>query len=131
MTIIKYSKRETHNLGNYESVSVEISIEDEPEGDESKTECYERLKLWVDEKLNAQFRSQTVKPRIAANQDLTSSNSALFNELKHKISSLIKLDRSYQEKIKALLASFGASRLPDLSEEDMKKVSLMIDAGKY
>lgn len=131
MAIISYSKRETHNLGNYESVSIEISIEDEPEGDETKTECYERLKLWVNEKLDVQFRSRIPAPKAPANQDLVSSNSFLFNELKHKISNLIKLDRSYQDKIKTLLASFGATKLSELSEENVKKLDFAIDNGKF
>lgn len=127
MATISYTKRETHNLGNYESVSVEIRIEDEPEGYETKTECYERLKLWVDEKLNTQFRSRI--PSVTSVPLNTNQDSFLFNNLKHKISNLIKSDRSYQDKIKALLAYFGASKLSELSEENIKKVNSAIDKG--
>ncbi len=139
MTTIYYSKRETHNLGNYESVSVEISIEDEPEGDESKTECYERLKLWVTEKLNSHFPKRQVTngtpkavpipyelPKTAANQE-----SDVFIDLKRKISSLIQIDRANQDNIKKLLISFGVNKVSDLSIDAAEQVSLAIDNGKY
>lgn len=134
MTTIYYSKRETHNLGNYESVSIEISIEDEPEGDESKTECYDRLKFWVNEKLRAQFPAK----KSAANQNTrpisghpVSQNEILFNELKQKISKLVQMDRANQDSIKKLLMSFGVNKVSDLSIDAAEQVSLAIDNGKY
>lgn len=133
MAIISYSKRETHNLGNYESISIEISIEDEPEGYESRDDCYDRLKLWVNEKLTTSFKSNKIIPTIKSKGEPVIQTAFLttFDHLKTKISNLIKIDRTNQDKIKALLAAFGAVKLSDLSTENMEKVNSAIDKGDF
>ncbi len=54
---ITYKKRLTKNLGNYESIAVEIGIEDEVnyETGETVEECYVRLRETVNFKLKKEF----------------------------------------------------------------------------
>ena len=54
---ITYKKRLTKNLGNYESLAVEVGIEDEVNYETGETfeECYIRLRETVNLKLKKEF----------------------------------------------------------------------------
>lgn len=51
MTSVSYTARFTRNMGNYESLQLEIGVQDEPRGDEKVSEAYNRIKAFVEEKL--------------------------------------------------------------------------------
>lgn len=51
MTSVSYTARFTRNMGNYESLQLEIGVEDEPRGDEKVSETYNRIKAFVEEHL--------------------------------------------------------------------------------
>lgn len=45
---IRYSKGVTLNTGNFESVRIDLSLEDEPRGEETHAQAYNRIKDWVE-----------------------------------------------------------------------------------
>lgn len=51
MTSVSYRARFTRNMGNFESLQLEVGVEDEPRGDEKVSECYNRVKAFVEERL--------------------------------------------------------------------------------
>lgn len=51
MTTVSYRARFTRNMGNFESLQLEIGVEDEPRGDEKVSEAYNRVKDFVESKL--------------------------------------------------------------------------------
>lgn len=51
MGSVSYTARFTRNMGNYESLQLEIGVEDEPRGDEKFSEAYNRIKAFVEERL--------------------------------------------------------------------------------
>lgn len=48
---VSYRARFTRNMGNFESLQVEIGVEDEPRGDEKFSEAYNRVKNFVETRL--------------------------------------------------------------------------------
>lgn len=51
MGSVSYKARFTRNMGNFESLQLEIGVEDEPRGDEKFSEAYNRVKDFVESKL--------------------------------------------------------------------------------
>lgn len=51
MASVSYRARFTRNMGNFESLQIEIGVEDEPRGDEKVSEAYNRVKDFVEERL--------------------------------------------------------------------------------
>lgn len=50
-TVVRYNARFTRNMGNYESLQVEIGVEDAPRGDEKVSEAFNRVKDFVESRL--------------------------------------------------------------------------------
>lgn len=48
---VSYRARFTRNMGNFESLQLEIGVEDEPRGDEKFSEAYNRVKDFVESRL--------------------------------------------------------------------------------
>lgn len=51
MGSITYNARYTRNMGNYESLQIEVGVTDEPRGEEKFSEAYERIKSFVESRL--------------------------------------------------------------------------------
>lgn len=51
MGTVSYKARFTRNMGNFESLQLEIGVEDEPRGDEKFAEAYNRVKDFVESRL--------------------------------------------------------------------------------
>lgn len=54
MTTVSYRARFTRNMGDFESLQLEIGVEDEPRGDEKVSEAYNRVKDFVESRLLAE-----------------------------------------------------------------------------
>jgi hypothetical protein len=66
MGSVSYRARFTRNMGNFESLQLEIGVEDEPRGDEKFSEAYNRVKDFVEARLLAEveeLESQINKAR--------------------------------------------------------------------
>lgn len=50
-TVVKYSAKFVRNLGNYESLHVDIGLEDGIRGDETVKEAYNRIKRFVESRV--------------------------------------------------------------------------------
>ena len=51
MGSVSYRARFTRNMGNFESLQLEIGVEDEPRGEEKFSEAYNRVKDFVESRL--------------------------------------------------------------------------------
>lgn len=51
MGTVSYRARFTRNMGDYESLQVEIGVEDEPRGEEKFAEAHNRVKDFVESRL--------------------------------------------------------------------------------
>jgi hypothetical protein len=51
MGSVSYRARFTRNMGNFESLQLEIGVEDEPREDEKFSEAFNRVKAFVSERL--------------------------------------------------------------------------------
>ena len=51
MGSVSYRARFTRNMGHFESLQLEIGVEDEPRGDEKFSEAYNRVKDFVESRL--------------------------------------------------------------------------------
>ena len=51
MTDMRYNARFTRNMGNFESLQIEIGVEDEPRGEEKVAEAFNRIKDFVESRL--------------------------------------------------------------------------------
>lgn len=51
MATVKYSAGFTRNMGDFESLRLDIGVEDEPRGDEKVSEAYNRVKDFVESRL--------------------------------------------------------------------------------
>lgn len=51
MGSVSYRARFTRNMGDYESLQLEIGVEDEPRGEELFSEAYNRVKDFVESRL--------------------------------------------------------------------------------
>ena len=117
---IKYSKRETRNLGNYENVTVEISVEDTVDfSSETKEECFNRLREFVVDRLPFQF-NKTEEIHVLDTKELD------IEEVKNKMVKLIEQNKNNRKVIKGLLSEYNAERLQELSSEQMKEFNLKL-----
>lgn len=48
---VSYRARFTRNMGNFESLQLEIGVEDEPRGEEKFSEAFNRVKDFVESRL--------------------------------------------------------------------------------
>ena len=104
---ICYTKRQTKNLGNYENVSFEIKIEDDVDfSKETQDEAFERLSLYVNNKLIEQL---TIKEVV--NVDI----------VKAKILQLIDNNPNYRIEIKNRLIELNAEKVADLSDVKLQE----------
>lgn len=117
---IKYSKRETKNMGNYESSTVEISIEDVVDSHiETKEECFLRLRKFVHDKLSNEFNKE---PKETEEPKLT------IEEVRNKIAILINKDENkYRKIIKSILAVYNATKLQELTEYQLNEVNRKLE----
>lgn len=116
--LISYSKRETRNLGNYESISVEIRIEDEANLEiETSQQCLMRLKTFVTKNLNHEV-------------EISKDNGST---VKQQILDLLNQDENNKIIIKSILAGFGANKVSDLNEQDLLELSKKLNhlRGNY
>lgn len=51
MTDVTYTARFTRNMGNYESLQIEVGVTDSPRGEEKVSETYNRVKDFVESRL--------------------------------------------------------------------------------
>lgn len=51
MSNVHYNARFTRNMGNFESLQVEIGVGDEPRGEEKTSEAFNRVKDFVESRL--------------------------------------------------------------------------------
>lgn len=51
MSSVSYRARFTRNMGNFESLQLEIGVEDQPRGDEKFSEAFNRVKDFVESRL--------------------------------------------------------------------------------
>lgn len=56
MTKVSYSAGFTRNMGDFESLRLDIGVEDEPRGDEKVSEAYNRVKDFVESRLLDEVR---------------------------------------------------------------------------
>lgn len=56
MATVKYSAGFTRNMGDFESLRLDIGVEDEPRGDEKVSEAYNRVKDFVESRLLDEVR---------------------------------------------------------------------------
>ena len=69
MGTVSYRARFTRNMGDFESLQLEIGVEDEPRGEEKFAEAYNRVKDFVESRLLAEIEeleSQIVGVRKTA-----------------------------------------------------------------
>lgn len=107
---IAYTKRETKNLGNYENVSIEITIEDDVDfANETKDEAFDRISNFVKTKLEKQFNTDKLKANVS-----TTNLKSILVEIKAYILELIKCEPDNRLKIKELLAKYGVTKLQEI-----------------
>lgn len=51
MSTVSYRARFTRNMGNFESLQLELGCEDQPRGDETTAQAYNRVKDFVESRL--------------------------------------------------------------------------------
>lgn len=107
---IAYTKKETKNLGNYENVSIEITIEDDVDfANETKDEAFDRISNFVKTKLEKQFNTDKLKANVS-----TTNLKSILVEIKAYILELIKCEPDNRLKIKELLAKYGVTKLQEI-----------------
>ena len=124
---IAYTKKETKNLGNYENVSIEITIEDDVDfANETKDEAFDRISNFVKTKLSEQFGIDKLKANVSSNKPIISNYPSDIDSydsyillLKTYILGLIRGNPYNRVKIKQLLTKYGATKLHDLKGKDL------------
>lgn len=108
---IYYSKRKTHNLGNYENIVIQISAEDEVNSIvETKEECFSRLKSFVDSNLEEQLLEITKVKTEALTHD----------KVKNHVINIVKRDEYKRDIIKQYLISrYNVNKVVDLNMNDL------------
>lgn len=120
---ISYTKKETKNLGNYENVSIEISIEDEIDFNlETQEEAFNRISSYVTKKLDEQFANNKIKANVIHKkpEDNSIFYDNLLREVRTDIINLIELSSDNRFMIKKLLNQHGASKIQDLDKETLE-----------
>lgn len=126
---IAYTKKETKNLGNYENVSVEITVEDNVDFSvETRDEAYERISNFVKLKLVEQFSTDKLKANVSSTKPITTYvkpdpvervSDVIIENIKDLILELIKNDSDNRIKIKELLTDYGATKLQEVPKTDL------------
>lgn len=129
---IAYTKKETKNLGNYENVSVEITVEDKVDFNvETQDEAFERLSKFVISKLNLQFGTDKLKANINSTKPIITETDSDRDKIikfyddniriltKKRILELIELNPDNRLKIKQLLNRYGGNKLQELKSYDL------------
>ena len=108
---IYYSKRKTHNLGNYENIVIQISAEDEVNSlVETKEGCFLRLKSFVDFNL-AQQLSEITKPKPEV---------ITHDKVKNLITNLVAKDEHKRDIIKQyMLSIYNVNKVADLNKDNL------------
>lgn len=71
MTEVSYRARFTRNMGDYESLQIEVGVGDETRGDEKVAEAYNRVKDFVESRLLdavEELESQIAGVRVKVSQ---------------------------------------------------------------
>lgn len=108
---IYYSKRKTHNLGNYENMVIQISAEDEVNTIvETNDQCFIRLKSFVDSKLEQELSELTrVKPDIITH-----------DKVKNLVISIVAKDEFKRDVIKEYMFSrYKVNKVADLNKDNL------------
>ncbi len=124
---IAYTKKETKNLGNYENISIEITIEDDVDfANETKDEAFDRISNFVKTKLKQQFSTDKLKANVSSTKPIISnypsnidSHDSYILLLKTYILRLIRDNPDNKIKVKRLLAKYKATKLHDLKDNNL------------
>ena len=125
---IAYTKKETKNLGNYENVSVEISVEDTVDFNiETKDEAFDRLSNFVKTKLEQQFSTDKLKANISSTKPISTyvkpvpveRVSDVIADIKASMLELIKREPTHRTNIKELLSTYGATKLQEVPTSEL------------
>jgi hypothetical protein len=129
---IKYSKKETRNLGNYENVTVEISVEDTVDfQNETKEECFTRLREFVITRLPFQF-NKTEDVYVPETKESDNKNTLIssiepdIELIKNKMVNLIEQDKNNRTLIKELLREYNAEKLQELTNEQLFEFNIKL-----
>jgi hypothetical protein len=125
---IAYTKKETKNLGNYENVSVEISVEDIVDFNiETKDEAFDRLSNFVKTKLEQQFSTDKLKANVSSTKPVSTYVkpvpvelvSDVIADIKAFMLELIKREPAHRTNIKELLSTYGATKLQEVPTSEL------------
>lgn len=67
-TVVKYSVKFVRNLGNYETMHIEVGIEDQTREGETVPVAYDRIKNFVEKKVMQEVVDMEKQLRAAENQ---------------------------------------------------------------
>jgi len=125
---ISYTKRQTKNLGNYENVSFEITIEDDVDfSKETQDEAFNRVSNFVKIKLQEQFGTDKLKANVSSNKPVTTNVKPLSVEIVSDDNSIRETDRAYDQ-TKALILEL-IQELIKLDPKNGLKIKEIL--GKY
>ena len=134
---IAYTKKETKNLGNYENVSVEITVEDDIDFSiETQEEAFDRISNFVKLKLEQQFSIDKLKANVSSTKpistyvkpvpvEIVSDDNAIrdtdraHEQIKASMLELIKKEPSNRTNIKELLSTYGATKLQEVPTSEL------------
>ena len=86
--IIKFGKKITKNLGNYENCVIELFVEDSVREEESELHCLERLKSLVNENIKSELHNNSFCEKITLQQQNQSQSTKIdHNYLSNLINS--------------------------------------------
>lgn len=108
---IYYSKRKTHNLGNYENMVIHISAEDEVNTlVETKDECFIRLKSFVDSKLEQELSELTQAKHEIITHD----------KVKNLVINIVDKDEHKRDIIKKhMISRYKVNKVADLNKDNL------------
>lgn len=102
---ISYTRKQIKNLGNYENLTIEVSVQDEVNFDiENKDDCYDRLSDFVSSKISAELDS--------CGEPITYTDDFLITEAKKALGSSDEAANG----IKTYLSELGAKKVSELSQ---------------
>ena len=120
---IGYSKKITKNLGNYESLVVEINVEEDLQDKQTADELFYKLKDFVNAKIQEDLTSYNQKNstvEVEKPEDKTDTKVQLIlDELRKKCILLVERNENNRSKIKSLLSEFRVSKIIDLHVDNI------------
>lgn len=136
---IGYSKKVTKNLGNYESLVVEINVEEDLQDGETADQLFYKLKDFVNAKiqedLSPHISSKNQKnstAEVKTSFDKTDAKSDDSDFIKHVLRNLcinkVQKDANNRSKINNLLSEFGVSKVLDLHNDDVSSFRSKLEA---